>query len=1293
MNAGRRSGAVVTPGNGEPEAAALLAKPWSRRQWPRDQLRAHWPHLTLQQVELLKEVFQLFDTEDKGYFTKDDLFFVMEAMGGSPTPQELDAVMYELDSNGDSMVDFPEFLTKFLTATDEKELLSVFHQLAIQEGEGNDDRVLTIQAVERSFQYVGDPLSDEDKKYLQIIFDGADKDGNGRLDIKEFTAYLEKMDDELFLGGAVGAAGGPAGLLATAKAALAGRQGGRSARALRRSFAGSSFQADNVPEGEGGAGGSGTGPGGAAGVVDAQAFALAHGTSGFLSTSGHQHTDEQAEQATGHSGAGGASTSGLRSSLWGKIARTGRGTGRRTSGSSGNLLAALTGHGLSGGGSAVGNALLTTGAGAGGGRGGSGMFTTQRSSGLNAPPASAGGASTSSTSGVALLSPAAAAALAGGGGGGSEPSPLRQTDSGLGEGSAAGGAGQAGSLLRAESSGEAFPFPSPFAAAGLAAAPSVQLGPGWGGAGAGGSAGHSNDGGPVSGDVASTQQLYGRRSSLHRQFSNPQQPGPPGAGFGTAAGTAAGQPSPTLTPTTPRSLGPAPPSLALGQLPSAPTLSPSPVPQVISPAAAAMAAAAAAAAMSAAASERAAKRHMGFTSLTARLRLPQMETRRQASVIQEAPEEGDSGYPVAGGSAALGRSSRTSGVGHGSAAGGGGGAGTAAAHSGAGAAGAAGAGAGAGAHHADPSYARLGSLPERLSPAVGAAREGSATASGGPLRVGSGGDSRRGWRMGGLVAAAAAAFGRQRSWGRAWGSNSGQASPADQTSSSPSPVRRSTMGQVGPATRAGSGQTSGQASGHVVQVSTSAGGAAPEVPERSGPPSPSPAEARLPLGPPAPSLVHPLEAQGRGAVAEAVEHSSAMEAGASAAGTWDLPGAWSLVDWLRGRGSGGAGGWGHERQGAPGGPEASGPQQSVGGPGFPGSPPPAAAGVLPHAGAPGWAPAAATVSTSAAVTTVVHQPGAQPAWVVSRPGPSLQPPQPAAAPGDWSCASRPSALESPGSGAAPPPAQVPVLLRPPAWAGSALASPRSDGAGPGPAGAFGSGRGTGITASALPLPPPPLAGSQGTNPSAPARPHEAPQPSRLGWPWQHPNGQLEAPSCSRRVWSERGAPDGGVRRWGSARHSPAIDAGGWDVEEAEARPPTDASAVHRGPSGTNGWRSFSLGHDSGVGQQPGAGEQQEPGSAPGLAQLCRLGSSGRVGPPLRPPPQATCREHERSQSGQWSSGNGNGGGTAGGLQADGRGATAGGSHGTGTAPAGVPMPAPAPSEPLLSVHQGPPWRA
>lgn len=52
-------------------------------------------------------------------------------------------------------------------------------------------------------QYVGDVLSDVDKLYLKQIFERADDDGNGTLDIAEFSAYMEKMDDEL-LNGLVG---------------------------------------------------------------------------------------------------------------------------------------------------------------------------------------------------------------------------------------------------------------------------------------------------------------------------------------------------------------------------------------------------------------------------------------------------------------------------------------------------------------------------------------------------------------------------------------------------------------------------------------------------------------------------------------------------------------------------------------------------------------------------------------------------------------------------------------------------------------------------------------------------------------------------------------------------------------------------------------------------------------------------------------------------------------------------------------------------------------------------------
>lgn len=49
----------------------------------------------------------------QGFFSADELAEVMRAMGGNPTPAELDAVMYELDANNDRNVDFAEFLAKF----------------------------------------------------------------------------------------------------------------------------------------------------------------------------------------------------------------------------------------------------------------------------------------------------------------------------------------------------------------------------------------------------------------------------------------------------------------------------------------------------------------------------------------------------------------------------------------------------------------------------------------------------------------------------------------------------------------------------------------------------------------------------------------------------------------------------------------------------------------------------------------------------------------------------------------------------------------------------------------------------------------------------------------------------------------------------------------------------------------------------------------------------------------------------------------------------------------------------
>jgi Ca2+-binding EF-hand superfamily protein len=44
----------------------------------------------------------------QGYFSANELMDVMKAMGGNPSPEEVQAVLYELDANGDHLVDFPE---------------------------------------------------------------------------------------------------------------------------------------------------------------------------------------------------------------------------------------------------------------------------------------------------------------------------------------------------------------------------------------------------------------------------------------------------------------------------------------------------------------------------------------------------------------------------------------------------------------------------------------------------------------------------------------------------------------------------------------------------------------------------------------------------------------------------------------------------------------------------------------------------------------------------------------------------------------------------------------------------------------------------------------------------------------------------------------------------------------------------------------------------------------------------------------------------------------------------------
>ncbi|ONH72116.1 Ribonucleoside-diphosphate reductase large chain 1 [Pichia kudriavzevii] len=64
-----------------------------------------------EQIEEFKEAFAIFDKNGDGKISPSELGTVMRALGQNPTQQELNDLVNEIDSNGNSMIEFSEFLT------------------------------------------------------------------------------------------------------------------------------------------------------------------------------------------------------------------------------------------------------------------------------------------------------------------------------------------------------------------------------------------------------------------------------------------------------------------------------------------------------------------------------------------------------------------------------------------------------------------------------------------------------------------------------------------------------------------------------------------------------------------------------------------------------------------------------------------------------------------------------------------------------------------------------------------------------------------------------------------------------------------------------------------------------------------------------------------------------------------------------------------------------------------------------------------------------------------------------
>ncbi|CAO1420024.1 unnamed protein product [Diamesa hyperborea] len=145
-----------------------------------------------------RDAFSLFDKDDNGYLTKEELGSVMHQLGQFARVEELQEMLAEVDVDGDGNVSFEEFVDILSNIQDndqqetsadqeERELRDAFRVF-----DKHNRGYITASDLRAVLQCLGEDL-DEDE--IEDMIKEVDVDGDGRIDFLEFVYALGEPED------------------------------------------------------------------------------------------------------------------------------------------------------------------------------------------------------------------------------------------------------------------------------------------------------------------------------------------------------------------------------------------------------------------------------------------------------------------------------------------------------------------------------------------------------------------------------------------------------------------------------------------------------------------------------------------------------------------------------------------------------------------------------------------------------------------------------------------------------------------------------------------------------------------------------------------------------------------------------------------------------------------------------------------------------------------------------------------------------------------------------------------
>ena len=146
--------------------------------------------LTPEQVQEIKEAFDLFDTEGRNEIDAKELKVAMRALGFEPKKEEVRKILSDIDKNGEGVIkfeDFAEIMTSKMLERDPVEEMKKAFMLICEEGHDK----ITLKSLKKTAAELGENMTKEE---LQEMLEEADRDGDGEIGEEDFIKIMKKTN-------------------------------------------------------------------------------------------------------------------------------------------------------------------------------------------------------------------------------------------------------------------------------------------------------------------------------------------------------------------------------------------------------------------------------------------------------------------------------------------------------------------------------------------------------------------------------------------------------------------------------------------------------------------------------------------------------------------------------------------------------------------------------------------------------------------------------------------------------------------------------------------------------------------------------------------------------------------------------------------------------------------------------------------------------------------------------------------------------------------------------------------